>query len=86
MDGREFVKMVVDKDDQSEEKKSIPKEFLRFDHCFMNLPMIAVEFLDVFVGLFNNADPAIWKVDGEIALPTIHVYGFTAKGDHDAAL
>jgi hypothetical protein len=27
----------------------------------MNLPMDAVEFLDVFVGLFNKADPLIWQ-------------------------
>jgi hypothetical protein len=30
----------------------------------MNLPVDAVEFLDVFIGLFNNCDPEIWEVNG----------------------
>ena len=81
MDGRAFIRMVVDKDDTSAAKQSIPAKFLRFDHVFMNLPMIAVEFLDSFIGLFNNADKAIWTVGEEIALPMVHVYGFTTKGE-----
>ena len=40
----------------------------------MNLPADALEFLDVFDGLFMNADPTIWN---ESNLPIIHVYGFT---------
>lgn len=44
----------------------------------MNLPMDAVEFLDVFVGLFKHANSLIWN---ENNLPIIHVYGFTVESD-----
>ena len=60
MDARDFVKMLVSRDSDRPEKSNIPADMLKFDHCFMNLPMDAVEFLDVFVGLFNKADPQIW--------------------------
>lgn len=60
MDAREFVKMLVSRDSTEPIKETVPAEMLKFDHCFMNLPMDAVEFLDVFVGLFNKADPLIW--------------------------
>jgi hypothetical protein len=83
MDAREFVKMLVCRDSKDERKVNIPTEMLRFNHCFMNLPMDAVEFLDVFVGLFNKADPQIWQSNDEkeIILPLIHVYGFTYEKD-----
>lgn len=48
---------------------------LRFDHCYMNLPVDAVEFLDAFIGLFKDANPKVWGVP--VKLPMIHVYGFT---------
>ena len=67
MDARAYVKMLVDRNDKSDVKLSIKPDFLRFHHCFMNLPVDAVEFLDAFIGLFNNADPAIWAdSSGEI--------------------
>ncbi len=47
----------------------------------MNLPVDAVEFLDVFIGLFNDANPLIWKDD----LPMIHVYGFSFHHELDKA-
>jgi hypothetical protein len=50
----------------------------------MNLPMIAVEFLDCFIGAFKLADKEIWTVDGAIKLPIIHVYGFTVKAEPEA--
>jgi tRNA (guanine37-N1)-methyltransferase len=39
-----------------------------FDHLYMNLPMDAVEFLDVLKGKF---DRDVWK-----KMPVVHVYGF----------
>lgn len=68
----------------------VPRECLRFDHCYMNLPMDAVEFLDVFVGLFRNANPDVWFEDPAdsktLRLPMIHVNGFTSEKDRDDAL
>lgn len=48
---------------------------LRFDHCYMNLPVDAVEFLDAFIGLFRDANQEVWG--NPIKLPMVHVYGFT---------
>ena len=56
----------------------------------MNLPVDAVEFLDAFIGLFNDAEPSIWwktKDDPKsLMLPLVHVYGFTFEKERDAAL
>ena len=60
MDARKFLRMLVNNEDQSEQKKAVPKEFLKFHHCYMNLPMDAVEFLDCFIGAFKKADKSIW--------------------------
>lgn len=64
---------------------------LRFDHCYMNLPVDAVEFLDVFIGLFNNANYKIWSSNNTndkqtFLLPMVHVYGFTFFAEKDKAL
>jgi tRNA (guanine37-N1)-methyltransferase len=88
LDARAFLRMLVDKDDHSEAKLSVPRDFLRFDHCYMNLPVDAVEFLDCFIGVFKKADKEIWLRPGEteITLPLIHVYGFTFEPDREKAL
>lgn len=63
MDAREFLKeSLLRKENQ-----------MRFDHIYMNLPVDAVEFLDVFTGLFREAPKEIWN---ENNLPMIYVYGF----------
>ncbi len=63
MDAREFLKEAILERDNP----------IRFDHIYMNLPVDAVEFLDVFTGLFRNAPKDVWNPDN---LPFIHVYGF----------
>ena len=40
----------------------------------MNLPADALEFLDVFPGIFAEADPSVWNASN---MPMIHVYGFS---------
>ncbi len=81
MDAREYVRMCVDLSNDPGQTH-IPEAFLRFTHCYMNLPVDAVEFLDAFIGLFNSANPKVWSEDGSsdpgtYVLPMIHVYGFT---------
>ena len=86
MDAKKFLRMLVDVTDESEEKKRVPKEYLKFQHCYMNLPMLAVEFLDCFIGSFNNADKTIWQnAEGKYELPLIHVYGFTQVKEEKGA-
>jgi tRNA (guanine37-N1)-methyltransferase len=71
LDGREFVRFYIAQSNKvtdyenprNNDQLEIPFECLKFDHCYMNLPMIAVEFTDVFRGLFKNANPRIWYKD-----------------------
>ena len=88
MDAREFVRFHVAQ--ASAETPDIPSEFHKFDHCYMNLPVDAVEFCDVFIGLFKDASPKVWCKDPAdittIQLPLVHVYGFTFERERDAAL
>lgn len=85
MDAREFVRMVVAAGSDPLQT-TVPEAFLRFDHCYMNLPVDAFEFLDVFVGLFRGANPKVWTdASGQLLLPLIHVYGFTMEHEIEAA-
>jgi hypothetical protein len=43
----------------------------------MNLPVDALEFLDIFSGFLNNANEKFWNLNN---LPIVHVYCF-ATGD-----
>jgi len=65
LDAREFIKFIV--------LEKEPK--VHFGHVYMNLPVDAVEFLDVFTGLFKQASKEIWNQDN---LPMIYVNGFDA--------
>lgn len=48
-----------------------------FDHVYMNLPVLAIDFLGLFKGFC--------KKTGKLELPYIHVYGFV-KGSTDEEL
>lgn len=69
---RNFLKTPRDKLETQDLLNSPPFEILpaRFHKAYMNLPMDALEFLDVFVGNFN---PEIWNEEN---LPMIYVYSF----------
>ncbi len=80
MDAREFVRKLIKV--PAEGNAEVPKSFVHFDHVYMNLPVDAVEFLDVFCGLFVAADKQVWN---ESNLPIIHVYAFTEQGEKEEA-
>jgi tRNA (guanine37-N1)-methyltransferase len=67
MDARDFIRLVI-----SSSKDSFP----RINHIYMNLPKDALEFLDVFIGLFTDITTYTKET-----LPTVHVYGFSNAKD-----
>lgn len=77
MDGRQFIKSVL-KDDLIAEWKAFDSgeecKVKRF-HVIMNLPALAVNFLDAFVGLFDDQQETIQQLKSW-ELPVIHCYTF----------
>ena len=84
MDARVFIKSLVNltKNTIDEDEENPDKIFpydLHIDHIYMNLPKDAIEFMDIFFGLFKGCKEKIYNKDN---LPIIHVYGF-AKTDNE---
>ncbi|XP_044128106.1 tRNA (guanine(37)-N1)-methyltransferase [Bufo gargarizans] len=69
-DGREFIRTVV-KEELSKYIKSFSTERKHRLHIVMNLPALALEFLDTFRHLLPEESHC------EVVLPTVHCYGFS---------
>ena len=56
----------------------------------MNIPGNGIQYLDMFIGLFKEANPYIWYKDpldpSTLQLPMIHVFGLTKEEDKDKAM
>ncbi|OUM67506.1 hypothetical protein PIROE2DRAFT_39963 [Piromyces sp. E2] len=81
LDGRDFIKNSLSYlNDKSIQKKVI--EQLLFQHYVMNLPAIAIEFLDAFRGIFKEYKD---KIKFE-QFPTIHCHCFSNAEDRHAEI
>ena len=81
MDGRDFIRNIIREDLLNRIKTFDGTESLRKYHIAMNLPAIAVQFLDEFKGLLASVDSSIdYKI-----IPIIHCYCFVKNEPKDGS-
>ncbi|KAM4690795.1 tRNA (guanine(37)-N(1))-methyltransferase [Rhinophrynus dorsalis] len=73
-DGRDFIKTTI-KEELVKHMMLLSKERKNSLHIVMNLPAMALEFLDAFKNLLEE-EPC-----NGVILPTIHCYGFSKEDD-----
>lgn len=81
MDGRHFIKTVVKEDLINRMNNFDGIEMSRRYHVVMNLPQLAIEFLDAFKGLLTSCQ----SIDNRI-IPVIHCYCFVKNEPKDGTL
>lgn len=78
LDARDFVRDIVKKDLIALGEKASEGTRVANTHVVMNLPSIAIEFLDVFCGLLANVPK---DLQSHIPLPTVHCHCFSTEED-----
>ncbi|RUS15703.1 Met-10+ like-protein-domain-containing protein [Jimgerdemannia flammicorona] len=78
LDGRDFIRKAVEDLDATviSAPVSTPATYRTFDHFVMNLPAIALEFLDAFRGLYRAREPHFRQTPAPV-LPMIHCHCFS---------
>ena len=80
LDGREFLGEVIPKLVASSLNQDSASPTVICSHIIMNLPAIAVEFLDTFKGLFQAVP---YEKRNTTELPMVHCYCFSKSEDPD---
>ncbi|KAK3599624.1 hypothetical protein CHS0354_029080 [Potamilus streckersoni] len=81
LDGREFIKTVVKDHLCKTWKKCVDNETKTNIVLTMNLPALAVEFLDSFVGLLADVEDHDFIVSEWVTMPKVNCYGFSKSDD-----
>lgn len=81
MDGREFIRTVVKEKLVHHWSRESPLEKNIAYHIIMNLPAMAVQFLDAFCGLFAEHHSEQQKSWPSYSEPQVYCYAFTKAED-----
>ncbi|XP_071796194.1 tRNA (guanine(37)-N(1))-methyltransferase-like [Asterias amurensis] len=78
LDGREFIKEIVRKDLLKMVEDTSTNDKTKRTHVVMNLPSLAIDFLDVFPNLLKNVP---LEDRDRVQLPTVHCHCFSKEED-----
>lgn len=78
LDGREFIKEIVRKDLLKMAEDTSTNDKTKRTHVVMNLPSLAIDFLDVFPNFLKNVP---LEDRDRVQLPTVHCHCFSKEED-----